>query len=263
MFKPEPGRRYDMPAVFGPSELRDQATFGETRVVTHSFLTERDALEPLIPYHFRLVEPAKVIIGGHMQIDVDWLGGRNYHIVRAAAEVEFSHGGTLLRGLYSLVVWESDPRPVIAGREFQGIAKIFGEIPEHERTEHSAAFECFEYGTRLLRVDVAGLKPAGDDAVARLNAAGDRVAFGWKYIAGPDGTVDADYPVKQVSRSKVQSAWTGESSVTFDQPTWEQAPTSARIVRTLAALPVIDVLPSMITHSRNGVLDRRATTRLC
>ena len=261
MFKPESGRRYDMPVVFGPSRIGGQASYGEIRSIAHSFLTEASALEPLIPYHFKLARPARVTVVGRMHRDVDWLAGL-YQSVRVSADVEARDGDRVINGPYGLVVWESDAHAVIAGREYLGISKIAAEIPAHESGPDRAAFECYEYGTRLLRVEVSEITPAGDDAVAELNRGGEAITLGWKFIPGPGGTVDADYPVKMVSRPNATAAWTGVSSIAFDQPTWGQCPISSRIIETLAALPVVEVLPATMTLSKGSRLDRAASARL-
>jgi hypothetical protein len=262
MFKPEPGRRYDMPVVFGPSEIGGRTSFAETRTLTHTFLTDPGALEPLVPYHFTLSEPARVVIASSMILGVDWLAGRNYHNVRVSVHVTARHGDALVTGPFHLVDWESDPRPVIAGREYLGIPKIVGEIPEHERGADRAAFECYEYGTRLLRVEITGLAPASEEALARQNSGGDTITLGWKYIPGPGGTVDADYPTMMVSRGKTDLMWLGNGCVVFDQPTWEQCPLSSRIMKKLGELPVIDVRPATLTVRKGGILDRDGSARL-
>jgi hypothetical protein len=262
MFKPEPGVRYDMPVVFGPSELPRKTTYGGKRTITHAFLTDPDAVEPLIPYHFKLASPAKISIIARMHLGVDWLAGRSYNSVRVSVDVEAQHGGETLRGPYGLVVWESDPRPAFVGREYLGTSKIAGEVPDHEYDGDAAAFECLEYGTRLLRVDVSGLRPADADAIAMRNSAGDTVTLCWKYIPGPGGTVDADYPIKMVSRGTIDAMSTGTSSITFGDPTWEQCPISHRIIKALAALPVVEVLPATVTVAQGSVLDRGASARL-
>jgi hypothetical protein len=250
-----------MPVVFGPSELGAQAHYGETHMIAHGFYTDPSALEPLIPYHFRLAEPAKVTFAGRMIRNVDWLAGRNYNTVRVSVDVEARDGGAVLRGPYGLVVWESDAHAVIAGREYLGISKIIGEIPEHERQGDTAAFECYEYGSRLLRVDVSDIAPVDDDALAAVNTGGETATLGWKYIPALGGAVDADYPTKMVGRGRVITMSNGVSSITFDQPTWEQCPISSRIVKTLAALPVVEVLPAVLTVS-TGLLDRDGSARL-
>jgi hypothetical protein len=260
--KPEPGVRYDMPVVFGPSEMPPQTTYGGKRAITHSFLTDPKAVEPLVPYHFTLASPAKISVIGRVHEGVDWLGGRSYNSVRVSLDVEARHNGEVLRGPYGLVIWEGDPRPAIVGREYLGTSKIIGEVPDHESGDGTAAFECFEYGTRLLRVDVSDITPVSDDVLARRNSGGDTVTLCWKYIPGPGGTVDADYPIKMVSRGNVATMATGVSTLTFGDPTWQQCPVSHRIIKTLAELPVLEVLPASLTTSAGSVLDREASARL-
>jgi len=262
MFTPEQNRRHDMPVVFGPSQLGARAHYAQQRTIAHTFHTDPEAVEHLIPYHFTLAEPARVVIASAMLIGVDWLGGRNYHNVRISVHVKARHGDAEVRGPFHLVDWESDPRPVIAGREYLGIPKLVGEIPEHEYDGADAAFECSEYGTRLLRGEVANLAPAPEEILARKNSGADLVTLGWKYIPGPGGTVDVDYPTMVVSRARVDAVWMGEGSVEFDRPTWEQCPLSARIVEAVAALPVVEVLPGTYTLRGPGVLDRDASIRL-
>jgi hypothetical protein len=262
VFKPEPGVRYDLPAVFGPSELRGQANYARKRTVNYTFRTDPAVLEPLIPYHFQLDEPARITIASAMLIGVDWMAGRNYHNVRVSAHVTARSGQDIARGPFHLVDWETDSHPVIAGREYLGLAKIVGEIPEHEIGEEDTAFECYEYGTRLLRVQLSNLRRAPGEELKRVNSSGDTVILGWKYIPGPGGTVDADYPVKMVARGHTDELFTGDGSVVFDQPTWEQCPFSARIMQTLATIPVRETVSATVALSANSLLDRAAATRL-
>jgi hypothetical protein len=258
MFKPEPGLRYDMPVVFGPSSVGAKAHFREIRNITHRFLTDPSALEPLVPYHFSLAEPAVVNVASNIHVGVDWLAGRNYNTAFASIEVRAKDGDKDLRGTYVLVQWEAGPHLVFAAREFLGVAKLSGEIPDHERGPDTAAFECSEYGTRMFRVEVTDLTPVDVPNAEGLHEAG---GFGWKYITGPGGIVDADYPTKQVSRTKLLSKWTGASSLVWDQPTWEQCPLSCRFVERLGALPVLEVLPASVSIM-TGMFDRDACSRL-
>jgi Acetoacetate decarboxylase (ADC) len=259
VFKPESGQWYEMPVMFGRSVLPPQTKYDEVRSIAHRFITEPSAVEPFVPYHFRLAEPATVTVVSNMLIGVDYLAGRNCTTVRVSVDAEYHKDGEVLRGPYGLVVWESDPAPVIAGREHLGISKLVAQVPEHERGDGTAAFECREYGSRLLRVDVRDLTPADPGREPPREA--EFVTLGWKYSPGPGGTVDADYPTKMVARTTQRARWTGASAITFGRPTWEQAPISARIVAALAALPVVEVLPASMTFTA-GTLDRAASARL-
>ena len=98
MFKPEEGLRYDMPVVFGPSQLGGLANYASRRAISYSFRTDPAALEPLIPYHFSLAEPATVILHSSMLMGVDWLAGRNYSTARVSVQVEARDGGQIVRG---------------------------------------------------------------------------------------------------------------------------------------------------------------------
>ena len=264
-FEIDESKRYDMPVVFGPSLLPDVTVMEDLQNIAISFLSERSAIEKYIPRYFELEGDPVVSVSSSHNGGVDWLGGRQYNVARVQVNVRyrFPTGQTAedLIGPYSLVIWESDAKPVIAGRELQGYAKIVGEIPAHERSENLAAFECSEYGTRLFRGEVTNLKKLSPDVLDRMNNGEERIALGWKYIPSPEGGADADYPTKLVSTGSVKSAWVGEGQLTFDSPTWQQAPGSAHIVEALKALPILEYRTASVTHSR-VTLPRNAVVRL-
>jgi acetoacetate decarboxylase len=264
VFKPEPDQRYYMPVMF-PHDIPDQTNLGEGQTISHAFVTDRAILEPLVPHHFNLPEVAKVVITAVAHKSVDWLGGRPYNSVRVSVEVERTHGDQVLRGPYGLVAWQSDPWPVIAGREWGGVSKVPGEVPDHENGDGTAAFECYEYGTRLLRCEVSNLTRVDDEALAEINRNRKPVHhLGWKYNSGPGGTVDCDYVVETITHGGgPHEMWTrGVSTLVWDRPTWQQCPHSVGIVNALAELPQLEVLPATMTRSTGGILDRAALVRL-
>lgn len=266
-FEFDPTQRYDMPVIFGPSLLPEVTVMEDLRNIAVPFLTERAAIERFLPRFFEIEGDPVVTVSSSHNGGVDWLGGRQYNVVRVQVNVRFRSSESDespvqdIVGPYSLVIWESDPKPVIAGRELQGYAKIVGEIPDHERSDGSAAFECGEYGTRLLRGEAHGLKPLDPSVLAKLGEEREQVALGWKYIPNPEGGADVDYPTKLLSTVSVSEAWTGEGAVTFDSPTWQQAPGSAHIIDALKTLPVLEYRTSTVVHLR-VTLPRDAVRRL-
>ena len=262
-FEFDPTQRYDMPVVFGPSLLPDVTVMNDLRNIAVPFLTERAAIDRFLPRFFELEGDPVVTVSSSHNGGVDWLGGRQYNVVRVQVTVRFrsSNGGDDVVGPYSLVIWESDAKPVIAGRELQGYAKIVGEIPNHERAEGTAAFECGEYGTRLLRGEAHDLEPLDPSLLSKLGGEREQIALGWKYIPSPEGGADVDYATKLVSTVSVSDAWSGEGTVTFDSPTWEQAPGSAHIIDALKTLPILEYRTATVVHSR-VTLPRNAVTRL-
>lgn len=247
MFKPQEGQRYDMPAVFGASHLPAVSTIREVRTIALSFVTDEDRLRPLIPYHFDLAPNPVVTLSSGMNIGVDHMGGRSYNVVRVMVDV-IAHGEDgPFRAPYHLVIWESEAAPIIAGREFQGYAKVFGQIPDHRNEGDRASFEVSEYGTRLLKGEVSGLVDLPGTELARLNAATQALAVGWKYIPGPNNVADVDYPTKLVAYRTVRAAKRGEGCFELDSPTWQQCPGSARILEALRALPILEMKPALVT----------------
>ena len=259
-FELDSTKRYDMPVVFGASQLPDTTVMAGVRNVAVPFLSERSAIEKFLPAFFELEGEPVVTVSSSQNGGVDWLAGRQYNVVRVQVNVRF-RGSEDVSGPYSLVIWESDAKPVIAGRELQGYAKLVAEIPDHEHTDHSASFECSEYGTRLLSGAVSGLEPFAANILERLAKEREQVALGWKYIPNPEGGADVDYPTKLLSYGTVSAAWSGEGTLHLDDPTWEQAPGSAHVIEALKTLPVLEYRRATVAHMRVS-LPRNAVTRL-
>lgn len=239
-----------MPVVFGPSRMEAVTVSEHVRTTALSFLTTEESIKPLIPYHFDTVPDPVVTIVSLMNSGVDHMAGRSYNAVGVMVDV-IAHGENgPFRAPYHLVIWENDCNPIIAGREFQGYAKIFGEIPDHRYEGDRASFELREYGNRLLEVEVSGLQDVPDEELQRIRSVNRSVMVGWKYITGPGNACDADYPTMLVAYPEVQSARRGVGRLSLDEPTWEQCPTSSRIINVLRKLPIVEMRPAMVTTGK-------------
>jgi hypothetical protein len=262
MFMPQTGVKYDMPVVFGPSLLPDHTTFGEVGMVSISYVTTPDAAAALVPHHFRLPTEPIVTYSRMTYRDVDYLGGRGYHELTVGISAACDTDAGEVRGSYMPVVWIDDAAALVAGREYMGYAKIAGELPPVESAGDSRSFVVREYGAPLLRGEVTGVALLDDARLDRARqAAATTTVLGWKYIAGPGGIVDADYPTAISLSFWWSHAWTGEGCIEFDAPSVEAAPFSSRIVAALAALPVVRYRGAFVADGR-GTIDRAATTRL-
>jgi hypothetical protein len=262
MFDLEPGERYDMPVVFGPSLLPAVTEMSSVCTVNVGFLTDPRALEPLVPYHFTLGEPARVTIAHTTNRGVDYLGGRGYNIVRVTIPALYRRADRTIAAVYNPVIWESDTNPIIAGREWGGYAKIHGRIPDLEQTPDGCSFECWEYDARLLRAELTGLTPlVGEQLAAVQRASAEVIALGWKYIPGCSGGADVDYPTRLVGNYDYTEAFVGTGSVRFERPDPQAAPFSSRILAVLASLPVLSVEPATVLRG-SMKLPRVAVERL-
>jgi hypothetical protein len=251
-----------MPVVFGPTEIPEVSVWNRVTMVSASFVTTYDAARPLVPAALEIPDRPVVTVSRMSYAGVDYLAGRGYNEVTvgvtAARELD---GGGRQRGSFMPVVWVDEFRPIIIGREYMGYAKLGAQFGPVTSGQDSRSYELHEYGTRLLRGELSGtVALEGDELRAARRAASAVTVFGWKHIAGPQGTVDADY----LTSTRLHFDWTsvlrGRGEIVFDAPDWSSAPHSARIVRALGALPVVELRRGLVAVG-SGSLDRTAVTR--
>jgi len=241
-------RRYEMPVIYGPSDIPDITIMKSFKSASLRFLTERDAVAAFLPEELRVPEFPVISVTWSGYREVDYLGGRGYNVVRVAAQVTYQSGNTLLNGTFPFVIWESDCNPIILGREISGYPKLFGRIPDLKEGPNDCSFECFEYETRLLLVELNDLQPVVGDELSKIRAQGrPSTIFCWKYIPGVGGTVDADYLVKATSNFDIAFAAQGQGRVDLLAPTWQQAPFGHRILNALKAFPILRYAPAIVT----------------
>ena len=254
--------RYDMPAVFGPTLLPDVTRFGRVDLVSVSYTTARDAAAALVPRHFVVPDDPVVTVSRVTYADVDYLAGRGYNELTVGIGVHHPGGAQPTTGSYMPVLWVDDPAAIIAGREFMGYAKVGGTLPPVTEGPGTRSFEVGEYGTTLLRGAVHDLRPLSSEQLAGVRrAVCPMTVLGWKYIAGPGGTVDADYATRIVVGFDLTEASTGQGGITWELPDRQAAPLSWRTVAALAALPVVAPRRALV-GSGSGYIDRGATLRL-
>lgn len=257
-----PELRHLMPVSFGPSQIPAASSIPSVLTVSLSFQTDGAALQKMLPPFFRCPADATVMLSRITYRDVDYLGGRGYSEVLLGAHCTIESTEGPITAPYMLVLWVSDFLPAISGREFMGHAKLMAEIPEVVENESSMEFTCSEYGTELLRGTAANLRAVTGDSLERVrNATRETVALGWKYIQSAEGGPDMSYPTANLMRWDYDSVWTGDSSLEFRTPSFEQAPASSQALAALSRLPVIRLGRAFVGKGR-AVIDRTGTRRL-
>lgn len=254
--------RRDMPAIFGPSLMPEMTHVPAIDAAAISFETTADAAAPLLPRFFSLPDRPLITVTRMLYAGVDYMGGRGYAELVLSVSAVYEGPDGRLQGNYFPVLWVDDVSAVIAGREYMGYAKLGGQIEDVVDADDRLAFECREYGTNLMRGTLRNLRALDEQRLARVSAAGSSgVGFGWKYIAGPQGAVDADYPTSVVNRWIYEQAWVGEGQMEWFTPTPTQAPFSSRILSVFAALPIVEYRAAF-RGKGHGEIDRQATRRL-
>jgi hypothetical protein len=252
-----------MPAVFGPSSLPAVSHVERVRSGSVRFVTDAAVAASLVPHWFDVPDRPVVSVTSFAYEGVDYLAGGGYNVVAVTVEVlHRDPGGSERRAPYGLVMWESEGMPVIAGREGMGHAKLVGDVPLPDDDGQRLRFSCQEGGAELVRATIGDRTPVPEDQLERLRRdASEMWTFGWKYIQGPCGTVDADYPTALLTRHHFAEAGIGVGTVTFCQPDPSAAPLSGRIVAALRRLPVVEERPAFL-WSGSMHIDRAATRRL-
>lgn len=254
--------RFDMPTVFGASLLPDTSPVERAQVAAISFETEPDAARQLLPKGLDLADIPIVSVTRITYPSVEYLGGRGYNEIVVGLTARAADGGKPLQASYSPVMWVDQVGALISGREFMGFAKLAGEMSVMDLHGPNVAFDCREYSAPLLRAKIGALQDVTGEKLARINkSAREVVTLGWKYIPGPDGDPDVNYPLANVTRWSYRRAWTGEGSIEFCNPGASEAPFSARIAAALGQLPIKAYRPAFVAEG-DVVIDRTATRRL-
>jgi len=263
MFRPKPGERYDMPVVFGPSLYKPVTKVPELEMISTSFATTREAAESLLPHYYKLPEGDPVMYVNRLTYKgIDYLGGREYREILVGVDAVFDNGKERLQAPYLPVVWVSEVAALIPGRELQGYPKLHADLPPCVEGPNSRRFEASEYGATLLTASVSGMTPLSEQALAKMKAARDTShSFAWKYIPGIGEEPDVDYPTLLTMYWDYKKAWTGNGEISFATPDDLAAPSSGRVVRTLAKFPVKEMRKAFVAVA-SAEIHRGAVRRL-
>lgn len=257
-----PLRRYDMPVLFGPSNVPDQSFVPDAAACVLSFRTSPDVARALVPDYFTVAEDPVVTVAHMAYHDVDYLGGRSYNEIVVSVTARHGEGEERIDAAFAPLLWVDQVGALIAGREYMGLAKLSGIIPDLEWEGTKARFCCREYDALLLEVEVDDLAPLSADKLAAVNdRAGQVRTFGWKYMSAPGGGADIDYPTVNVMRWNYKNGWSGSGSLRFHTPAYRDAPMSSPAMAVLAELPQLSS-PRVFLGIGEAVIDRTATRRL-
>ena len=257
------GVRYDMPPGFGPSVAPEIETDFDVHNSTVEFETSAEAVSELMPHWFVPSERPRIAVTYRRMIGMAWMGGRDYQIVSVRVTSTYTGDSEQVVRPFALVIWESDYAPVVAGRELMGAPKLVADIPPVELGPDDHGFECREYGTALVRGRVHGLTPVAEEEVARRrSAAAAGGSYFWKFIPGPGGVPDADYPVRISMTTPFVRMWQGQGELEWGTPSATEAPYSARIVERLSRLPRQSDISTTVWHAESCILSRKDTVRL-
>jgi len=261
MLKLETNTKYDMPATFGKSMFTGVTHVPDIQLVSTSFETTPEAIESLLPEHLAPGDNNLVYVNRLRYRGIDYLAGRGYEEIVVAINARHEHEGTVIRAPYVVAVWVNEIPAILSGREALGYPKLFADIPQVLEFDGQIRFEASEYGNKFLEANVRNLKKLPESALPKINASVSEYNFAWKYIQGPEHTVDADYITLTRMTWDYNEAWVAEGETRFIPGTFAETPAAYAAVKTLAALPVLSWKPAFVAKA-TAVIYRDETKRL-
>jgi hypothetical protein len=253
------GRPYLMPAHFGPADMGwdgKVAHYEDNTAVTIAYVTEPEAASALLPPGFSVADPAVVSVSFAECRGVDFMAGGGYNLVAVNLSATFRGKRDAAVGSFALVLWENEFIPILVGREVLGAPKLMAEIPDAWTRDDGRGFSVSEKGTRLLEGEISGLTPLDGDAIEAMAAqTAGQLWMGWKYFPSCDlRDASLSHATALPARTEIREAWLGKGELTFHAVPWEKAPSSSRIVSTLAELPIVEVQAAVLTRGSQDLL---------
>lgn len=261
MLQLAPNTKYDMPAAFGKSIFTPTTHAPDIQMIATSFVTTPEAIESILPRHLAKAESNVVYVNRLRYRGIDYLAGRGYEEVIVGINARHEHDGKVIEAPYMFVEWVDDVPAILSGREALGYPKIHAAIPQVIEVEDTIRFSASEYGVRFLSGEIRNLKRLPDSALPKINAAVSEFNFAWKYIQGPEGTIDADYLTLTRMTWDYKEAWVGEGQSHWHVSSFEESPASHAAVKAMSEFPVIAWKPAFVAKA-TAVIYRSETKKL-
>ncbi len=256
MFKFNPESLYQMPHHFGPRFQKGSALYGDVTTIAITYLTDQNLLAKYLPAPFAVGPEPLVSVSYAMNREIEWLAGGCYNIIGVNVSAVFKGKVDQVAGSYCLVMWENLTDPILAGREIQGIPKIYAEIPDHTIYEGRWT-ACASYrGHKIVDLMIKDLKPlpvAQVKEIEKMSREGNWM--GWKYIpkTGEPGA-EVSHATLFPTEPTFKEAWIGTGEVKWNRLTWEQNPTQFHIVNALEELPVLDYRSAVVLKGSTDLM---------
>ncbi|KAK9592166.1 hypothetical protein V6Z92_005195 [Aspergillus fumigatus] len=275
-----PNPYWRMPIAFGPMPGPRQNHLGIPRDGTKStfttasikFKTSRTVLQNLFPpgrRGWRFSAPDTVAYASFSQTTLnkmEWLGGSGYHHIGLYVHgVEYvKKDGTVIRGSYLPILFESLTDPIVSGREELGAPKLYTSVDIYRRAKSyriRTGWQGALWGHFLLE-DLVEVDPAS--APGGFSGEADEGILVHKYLP-QTGRLNKNKAAEEyaafdpfseaVPIPNPRKVWTSsKASFQIDPLDWEQLPTLHHVISRLAELPVYEIASARVVEGE-GVPD--------
>ncbi|KAL4889915.1 hypothetical protein BDV59DRAFT_210032 [Aspergillus ambiguus] len=280
IWKRIPNPYWRMPIAFGPMPGPRQTHLGVPRDGTKStfttasikFKTSRTVLQNLFPpgrSGWRFTSPGTVAYASFSQTtlnNMEWLGGSGYHHIGLYVHgVEYvKKDGSILKGSYLPILFESLTDPIVSGREELGMPKLYTSVDVYRRAKSyriRTGWEGALWGNFLLE-GLVEVDPS--TATGGISGENDAGILAYKYIPKSGrknkNTAAEEHPVwdpfsEAIPKPTPKRLYTAaKASFQIDALDWEQLPTLHHVISRLAEVPVYKIMGAKLVEGE-GVPD--------
>lgn len=238
---------YAMPVHFsGHAFYPVRTVYGDMTGISLQFRTDPEALLPILPEDFELLEPLVNVQFSNAR-DVAWMAGGEYRLIQVTAPVRYLGNAEGLVGEYVFVIWENKACPIIGGREEDGMPKLFADIACERRVE-DRWFTAASYESRtFLTLEMTRTRALSESEVAAANSRSKMNYFGWRYLPNLGrGGASLSHATLYPQEARMVRAWSGEGNCTWTKLTAAEHPLQWPIIAALADLPVKSPFTAMM-----------------
>jgi len=213
---------YLMPLIGKPwFNAHGGVAYRERQTLLIQYQTDPKSITKLLPPNFKLTNKPIVTIGFTYSDGVDTFAGRGYGLASISVSATYNGANEQVDGSYSIVMYENETTPIIAGRELLGVPKIYGDLsPPKIYPDGRIRCEVSLWGHLLFGIEVKPDNKQPEKTIVEMNKNPRGLPLlGYKYIHRIDGAADAAYAVATPSDTLYGGLWTGsEGRVYYGDP---------------------------------------------
>jgi acetoacetate decarboxylase len=247
MMKIDPTKLYMMPHILGPQHNRNplpKLSYPQSENVAIQYITNYEAARRLVPDCYIVDEKPTVTVVFGYHSGLEFLAGKGYSLATFQISAKFQGEENQIEGDYIVIMFENQTMPILGGREYLGVPKLYANIPYIKiMANGSIRCEASLWGHLLFGIELPQLRKQNPivKAVAskQINS---RPWLAYKYIPSLDGPPDADYPTTTRNDVRIKELRMGkQGNLYFGSPTVNDISSLANVIDALKSLEIIKI----------------------
>jgi acetoacetate decarboxylase len=238
---------YMMPHIMGPQYEKNplpNLSYPQSENIVIQYKTNYDAARRLVPDCYLVDQKPTVTVLFGYHNGLEFLAGSGYSLATFWISVKFIGEENQVEGDYVLIMFENQTMPILGGREFLGVPKLYANIPPIKIMPNgSIRCEASLWGHLLFGIELPQLKKQNRVVKAVVSKQiNSRPWLAYKYIPSLDGPPDADYPTTTRNDVRINELWMGkQGKLYFGSPSEDDISTVVNVIEALKSLEITKV----------------------